>query len=396
MRCIAPAGGACSTDSYCDTLAGYYCTGGECAIPTTIAPAGGACSADSNCDAAIGYSCINGRCEIDAGRVCLSGDICRSGYSCINGLCAIPVTIAPAGGACSADSNCDAAIGYSCISGRCEIDAGRVCVSGDICRSGYSCINGLCGKERRTIVPAGGVCSADSYCDTTNGYYCINRECVIDAGGVCYSQDICRSGYSCINGRCGQKRRTIVPAGGVCTANDVCDNQAGYSCIEGRCSIAANGVCHAGDYCRKGYTCTSGRCVRKPRQGNRCQGQSVSAECQEVGELAAKVITKNEVCDDKFSPSKNNYRKSCRSSSTCVCKKMISSKIQDNCPQELPRSTRTLDSLQNMCKAEVKNLTQNDELVKPTIDGELEELGGGLKPFDSEIPHAKAYVLSEE
>jgi hypothetical protein len=49
-----------------------------------------------------------------------------------------------------------------------------------------------------------------------------------------------------------------------------------------------------------------------------------------------------------------------------------------------------------MCKAEVKNLTQNDELVKPTIDGELEELGGGLKPFDSEIPHAKAYVLSEE
>ena len=115
-----------------------------------------------------------------------------------------------------------------------------------------------------------------------------------------------------------------------------------------------------------------------------------------MGELAAKVITKNEVCDDKFSPSKNNYRKSCRSSSTCVCKKMISSKIQDNCPQELPRSTRTLDSLQNMCKAEVKNLTQNDELVKPTIDGELEELGGGLKPFNSEITPAKAYVLSEE
>ena len=69
MRCIAPAGGACSTDSYCDTLAGYYCTGGECAIPATIVPAGGACSADSNCDAVIGYSCINGRCVIDAGGV---------------------------------------------------------------------------------------------------------------------------------------------------------------------------------------------------------------------------------------------------------------------------------------------------------------------------------------
>ena len=115
-----------------------------------------------------------------------------------------------------------------------------------------------------------------------------------------------------------------------------------------------------------------------------------------MGELAAKVIAKNEVCVDKFSPSKNNYRKSCRSASTCVCKKMISSKIQDNCPQDLSRGTKILFNLQNMCKAEVENLTQNDELVKPTIDGELEEFGGGLKPFDSEIPQASAYVLSEE
>jgi hypothetical protein len=196
-------------------------------------------------------------------------------------------TIVPAGGVCV--SGTDVCVsGYSCINRMCVIRNGGVCSARDICQSGYSCVNGRCGvRPTRTIVPAGGVCSANSNCDTDAGYYCIVGRCAIAAGGVCRSGDYCRTGYACIGSRCAMKDTCQGRSVSV-KCQEVGELAASLICDDKLSSSKTNYL----KSCRSDSTCVCKTMVSSKKKSNECPQQFTKTK-QVLCETEVNRLTRN-------------------------------------------------------------------------------------------------------
>jgi len=160
-----------------------------------------------------GFSDCHGSCvdfRTDTHNCGRCGNDCGSGRSCAGGTCireGCPSGRSECAGACvdlDTDSrNCGSCgnactSGEACCEGSCittqtdEANCGRC---GNACGSGYSCVAGRCIMTAEPVNPI--ACRlGQTLCGTT----CVNLDTDENNCGEC--GNVCRSGYSCSNGRC--------------------------------------------------------------------------------------------------------------------------------------------------------------------------------------------------
>uniref|UniRef100_A0A158R5W5 CC domain-containing protein n=1 Tax=Syphacia muris TaxID=451379 RepID=A0A158R5W5_9BILA len=265
QQCPGGAYGSCM-NGYCSP--GYQCmqsTGMCCPVaqqsfcPMGGSPMGscisGTCSQGYRCVRSSNLCCPSSSTNpfvcpdgTQAVGACINGQ-CGSGFACVNGLCCNNTSQSPR---CLDGSQ---AVG-ACINGRCG--SGYICTTGNICCLIIKNLNNLC-KGRKCC--------------------CINC-CIIlvcpsgeESIGPCIN-DLCPSGYSCVNDQCcpGASFTCAADAfiAGPCI-NDAC--MVGFSCdttlnrccptgtLLGQCvngkifTIPTTNVTNNSDACPTGYTC---------------------------------------------------------------------------------------------------------------------------------------------
>jgi hypothetical protein len=133
-------------------------------------------------------------------------------------------------GACTADSNPNAAQPRGVRAQSCRSDSD--CTSA----AAPACVNGICAAPPMRRAAIGEMCGNDGDCQ--QGLICQNNKCDVTGasqGMACHEDDDCGTGLSCQNGHCapGMKADAGMQAAGSCHENDDCPS--GQICMNGQC-----------------------------------------------------------------------------------------------------------------------------------------------------------------
>ena len=102
-----------------------------------------------------------------------------------------------------------------------------------------------------------------------------------------------------------------------------------------------------------------------------------SSQCIALGETAASIIVYANVCGGYSAENHQDYLQTCREVAYGICEGAIRTKIEEQCPDQLPVSTTELNSLMGMCVEQVDSMTgggdKHEEAYKEAYEEAYEE-----------------------